>query len=45
MTEKTDQILKERYELSLGRIREIEREQAAAPAFVDYFQRTAGFLL
>ena len=38
-------IVKERYELSLERIREMTGEEAAASSFADYFHRTAEFIL
>ena len=40
-----DAIIRERYELSLERIREITGEEAAASSFADYFSRTAEFIL
>lgn len=36
--------VRERYELAMERIRQIESEDAAAPAYRDYFQSTAGFI-
>ena len=38
-------VVRERYELSLERIREITGEEAAAASFADYFHRTAEFIL
>lgn len=38
-------LLKERYELAIGRVREILQEQAVPADFVSYFQDTAGFIL
>ncbi len=39
------EIVRERYELSMERIREIREEEAVASSFADYFRKTADFLL
>ncbi len=39
------EILRERYELSCGRIREIEAEQEVAAQYRDYFKKVAAFIL
>lgn len=39
------EILRERYDLSMDRIREMREEEAVASSFADYFRKTAEFLL
>ena len=39
------EIVKERYSLSMERIREIREEEAVASSFAGYFRKTADFLL
>ena len=39
------EILQERYTLSIERIREIEKEQVVTAPFLDYFKKTAGFIV
>lgn len=36
-------MIQERYELAIGRIREMKTEETAAPVFRDYFRKTADF--
>ena len=43
--EKEQQLLTERYELAVGRVREILQEQTVPADFVSYFHRTARFIL
>ena len=44
-SEEEEQLLRERYELAIGRVREILQEQTVPADFVSYFHKTAGFLL